>query len=63
MDISKDIGAYTRHHARWKRMAEFARDARKREIYEERARFWLEVQSTMASILGGESASKPRSKI
>lgn len=54
MGIENDIGTCTRHHARWKRMAEFARDARKREVYMERANFWLEMQREMLSIASGK---------
>lgn len=54
MDISRDIGTCTRHHARWKRMAEFAKTARQREVYMERANFWLEMQKDMSSLLAGK---------
>lgn len=49
-DLQRHISMCTRHHAKWKRMVSFARTEGEREKYLERARFWLDMQSTLVSL-------------
>jgi hypothetical protein len=54
MELQRHISMCTRHHARWKRMANFARDDLERRKYLERSIFWLEMQTALISLWAAE---------
>ena len=39
-----------RHHAKWKRMVDFAKTKEEREKYLQRAMFWLKMQTEFVSL-------------
>lgn len=50
MDLQRNISMCTRHHAKWKRVASFAKTKEERERCLERAKFWLQRQDELVSI-------------
>lgn len=50
VDIQRHIGMCARHHAKWKRMMDFAKTREDREKYLERSLFWLKMQSALVSL-------------
>lgn len=49
MDVQKHVGMCARHHAKWKKMMDFARTEKERSMCEERANFWLQKQEALVS--------------
>jgi len=60
MELQRHISMCTRHHARWKRMANFARDDAERRKYLERSIFWLEMQTALISLWAAEQKAVGR---
>lgn len=56
-NLQRHIGMCTKNHARWKRMASFARTREERDRYIERSIFWLEMQTALVSLWAVEQKS------
>lgn len=63
MDLQRHISMCTRHHAKWKRMASFARTKEQRGRYLEKALFWLEMQAELVSLWDMEQKQGDRDKL
>ncbi len=50
MDLQRHISMCTRHHAKWKRMVDYAKTREQRSKYLQRAIFWLEMQAALISL-------------
>jgi predicted anti-sigma-YlaC factor YlaD len=61
-NIQRHISMCSRHHARFKRMAEFARLESVRKMYEERAQFWLERQKELVNMWEADMRVSPRAR-
>lgn len=58
MNLQRHISMCTRHHAKWKRMVDFARSEEDRKKYTERAIFWLEMQTALVSLWAVEQKAE-----
>lgn len=56
-DLQKQISMCARHHAKWKRAADFTASKAQKKKYLERAVFWLEMQADLVSIWNLEKNS------
>lgn len=50
-DLKREIGTCTRHLAKWKRMANYAKSKIQQEMYLERADFWQDIQTRLVSMM------------
>ena len=50
VDLQKQISMCARHHAKWKRAADFTASKAQKKKYLERAVFWLEMQADLVSL-------------
>jgi hypothetical protein len=50
-DLKRELGTSTRHLAKWKRMAKYAKTLVQREMYLERVNFWQDIQERLASMM------------